>query len=213
MNFQILKNIPQKLKVKMSDDIKKKFDKTKSKQKEFNKFLANGQYGLIGYFSTIDEEGNECRVIMKSEDILKYSNKKNVPEEKVIKTFKFEKKETLNLGEYLKLCPTDYNIIYKCKCSNCDNEYLLFDSRLHGNDAVEDKAELNEYEYKLKKVDGNFEPKKIRITIRNDWDFDDVESNGNPDIATNDYADMISSIRIDAISEGKKVKVYNEELG
>ncbi|MCM1514401.1 MAG: hypothetical protein NC090_05370 [Anaeroplasma bactoclasticum] len=55
---------------------------------------------------------------------------------------------------------------------------------------------------------------KVEILIKNYWDFDDVESNGNEGLTEDDYSILFGYISIKAINEdNKKIKVYSEELG
>lgn len=55
---------------------------------------------------------------------------------------------------------------------------------------------------------------KVEISIKNYWDFEDIESNGNEVLTEEDYSVLYNYISIKAINEEyKKIKIYSEELG
>ena len=55
---------------------------------------------------------------------------------------------------------------------------------------------------------------KVEISIKNYWDFEDIESNGNEGLTEEDYSVSYNYISIKAINEeNKRIKVYSEELG
>ena len=136
-----------------------------------------------------------------------------------LKVWFFKKDEIPLCPSDVRLHVTDSNVIFKVKCASCAEEYLLFDNRIHGNDAAdflpEILDELEEYDFKQKQIkaaDGK--PTEIHVTIRNPWDFDDVSLNGNEGLTADDYSNMFGHIIIKAYIEGKKpVTIYSEELG
>ena len=68
----------------------------------------------------------------------------------------------------------------------------------------------------LKKVFNKNKDKsyKVEISIKNYWDFEDIESNGNEGLTEEDYSVLYNCISIKAINEENKIiKVYSEELG
>ena len=109
----------------------------------------------------------------------------------------------------------DDTMIYKAVCPACGAEHMLFDSRLHGNDAADFKPEqLDEYSFKPRKIAGSDAPVQIMIAVKNFWDFDDIEGNGNEGLTADDYSEMFGYIKIKATtSDAKIVTVYSAELG
>lgn len=90
-----------------------------------------------------------------------------------------------------RLQESDYTVIIKAVCANCGKEYLLFDNRTHGNDAADFEPEkLDEYAFKKKKIGNADEPVELLMAIKNFWDFDDIESNGNEGLTADDYSEM-----------------------
>ena len=105
---------------------------------------------------------------------------------------------------------------FALKCASCTEEYLLFDNRIHGNDAADfPPEELEEYSFRQKQIgaaDGN--PTGIHVIIKNYWNCDGVSLNGNEGFTADDYSNMFGKIIIKAYIEGKKlVTIFSEELG
>lgn len=102
------------------------------------------------------------------------------------------------------------------KCIKCGKEHILFDSRIHGCDSADfDFIEILDYEFTEKMFNKNKgKLYKVEISIKNYWDFEDIESNGNEGLTEEDYSVLYNYISIKAINEeNKKIKVYSEELG
>lgn len=208
--FQLLENIPLKAKISREDE--GKIRATRKWEKEvFDKFLSELK---IPYRYTSKEEG-EYREIKVYEwdgsiESVWEKNTDFVP----LKVFRIKKGEVpLSRSEINKLCPQDRNKVFKVICSVCEKEYLLFDNRIHGNDAADFKPKgLEDYEYKiLKQID----IAKINITLENYWDFENIESNGNEGLTADDYSEMFGCIKIEVVNSisAKKIKVYSEDLG
>jgi hypothetical protein len=117
----------------------------------------------------------------------------------------------LDSSELAQLAKRDDTVILKAKCSACGKEHLLFDSRIHGNDAADFKPEKLE-DYAFRQLKGL--PAQIQIHIKNFWDLEDIESNQNPELTADDYSEMFGYIKIISTDQsGKKKIIYSSELG
>lgn len=122
----------------------------------------------------------------------------------------------LRIKERNQMDPFDDTLIITCKCGKCGKQFILFDNRIHGNDAADfDNAKFIDYEFKEKiliKNPGKFY--QLSVSIKNYWNFDDVDTNRNPGLIVDDYSNMFSYIKIKATDESKKnYTVFSEELG
>ena len=93
---------------------------------------------------------------------------------------------------------------------------MLFDNRIHGCDSADfDLNEMLDYEFTEKVFNKNIgNSYKVEISIKNYWDFDDVDSNGNEGLTEDDYSILFNYKSIKAINdENKKIKVFSEDLG
>ena len=93
---------------------------------------------------------------------------------------------------------------------------MLFDNRIHGCDSADfDLNEMLDYEFTEKVFNKNIgNSYNVEISIKNYWDFDDVDSNGNEGLTEDDYSILFNYISIKAINdENKKIKVFSEDLG
>ncbi|MCM1260420.1 MAG: hypothetical protein NC182_05755 [Prevotella sp.] len=142
---------------------------------------------------------------------------KEIDKERIVRYFKLNYGEfPLDQKEINQINPIDYTTIIKVKCSKCGKEHLLFDNRIHGCDSADfDLNKRVNYEFIEKVFNKNIgKSYKVEILIKNYWDFDDVESNGNEGLTEDDYSILFGYISIKAINEdNKKIKVYSEELG
>lgn len=134
----------------------------------------------------------------------------------IVKSYKFKHGEVpLSFDEIRKLDPYDDTVIIKAVCVDCGNEYILFDSRIHGNDAADFIEDMTtKYAFKRKHIkNSEDDASEICITIKNYWDFDDIESNGNEGLTFSDYSNMFGYIKIQAKNNDTKQLIYSAELG
>jgi hypothetical protein len=190
--FFVLKNIPKK--VKVSKEIAEKIRLSK---KWWNEVLYK------------NENVKRFRGDFSSQISITYGKRNTL-----VHRFK-EGEVPLSEEAMYELQPTDINVVFKAVCANCKKEYLLFDNRIHGNDAADFKPlETEEYAFKRKKIGGGDAPAELLVAIENFWDFDDIEDNGNEGLTADDYSEMFNGIKIYAVNaDGKKIKVYFEDLG
>lgn len=107
----------------------------------------------------------------------------------------------------------DTTDVLKVVCSDCGKEYLLFDSRLHGNDAIESEPDDTQYKFK-QKLPHNVSAPRVSVIITNYWDFDDIASNGNEELTADDYSELFHYISVYAVlPDGKKSAILTRELG
>ena len=137
---------------------------------------------------------------------------------KILEYFRIPKGEVpLSMEEISEIEGADYTIIIKAVCTKCKKEHLIFDSRIHGNDAADFKSDkpLQEYKFRPFKINGATDvPAQIQVSIKNYWNLADIESNGNPGLTADDYSEMFNQIKIEAIvNEAKPKVIINEDLG
>lgn len=103
-------------------------------------------------------------------------------------------------------------VVIKIQCTQCGEEYILFDSRIHGYDGMtnEKDHETMEYEphFKLKCK----EAITLEVKIENDESFEEFQENTDLDFTEEQYSDAFSWIIMYRInSNGKKVKIFDWE--
>ena len=212
-NFLFLKNIPKKV---ILTDEQKRLIKASEKWwwDEYYPYIESPnraafyEYPELGYREIFiyNERGIEDRKFDKVID-----------KERIVRYFKLMYGEfPLDIKEINQINPIDYTTIIKVKCSKCGKEYMLFDNRIHGCDSADfDLNEMLDYEFTEKVFNKNIgNSYKVEISIKNYWDFDDVDSNGNEGLTEDDYSILFNYISIKAINdENKKIKVFSEDLG
>lgn len=104
-----------------------------------------------------------------------------------------------------------YEKVVKAKCSNCDKEIILFDSKQDGYDAVIDKLE-DKMKKSLKFKAVTKYPQKINLKINNFKTFDEFKKETEL-LDINDYYNGYASIIITLINPktNKKQIILNEE--
>lgn len=211
-NFILFKNIPKK--AILSNDKKRLIKKSeKWWHDEYDSYI---EWPICGAFYEYPELGYREVFVYNKRGIEDRKFDKELDKNRVVKYFKLKYGEfPLSIKEINEMNPKDYTIIIYAKCSKCGKKHLLFDSRIHGCDAVEFSLnEILDYEFKEKVFNKNVgKSYKIEISIKNYWGFDDIESNGNDGLTIDDYSILFNHIAIKAIDEEKKIKVYSEELG
>ena len=212
-NFLFLKNIPKKV---ILTDEQRRLIKASEKWwwDEYYPYIESPnraafyEYPELGYREIFiyNERGIEDRKFDKVID-----------KERIVRYFKLNYGEfPLDNKEINQLNPIDYTTIIKVKCSKCGKEYMLFDNRIHGCDSADfDLNEMLDYEFTEKIFNKNIgNSYKMEISIKNYWDFNDVDSNGNEGLTEDDYSILFNYISIKAINgENKKIKVFSEDLG
>ena len=119
----------------------------------------------------------------------------------------------------VELRESDHTNAVKIKCTKCGNEYIVFDNRLHGHDAItteEQKCftcEQMEFEQKtLKKSENNIFG--IEIEIIHDIPVEEfTEELNNGSMSIEDYSNAFGSITIYAVLRdlNKKMEIFSEE--
>lgn len=198
--FTVYKNVPKKASISKENA---------QKLKETKKWYREHAYGLPDLISV--EETVDTIVVTRRGSADGSTSKGRHKE-----VYRLKPGEVpLSFAEQIELSPTDYTVVLKAQCSACGSTHLLFDSRVHGNDAADFTPEvLEEYAFRQKKLGGSLEAAALSVTVKNDWDFDDIAGNGNPGLTENDYARMFGYIKVQAVTQaGKSVTVYAEDLG
>lgn len=136
--------------------------------------------------------------------------------ERIFKIFKVNYGEIpLSVSEINAIKKEDVNIIIKIKCSYCNREHILFDSRIHGCDAADFiNNELEDYDFKELKINGEYgKSYNVNITIKNYWDNEE-SNNFNEACMMIDYSNLFNYIKIQVTNETIKKKIiFSEELG
>ena len=105
---------------------------------------------------------------------------------------------------------------YKAACSECGKEFLLFDNRFHGYDAVLASEGLNlDLEYKPTYAQKKFKdgkPRKIKIEVENFDTLEDFRKDMEEEYDEATYSNSFSWIWVYTIDEnGKKIKLFECE--
>ena len=215
--FLLYKNI--KKKTKISKENRKKIKETeKWNDKVFSPLVTNyGDCRKSQSAAFIDHPKEKYReiIIYDSTDLsTKFDIIKDT--DKIVKIFKVNYGEVpLSVAEINAITKYDFNTIIKAKCSCCNKEHILYDSRIHGCDAANFIiSELEEYDFKEIKINGvTGKTYNVNVYIENFWDNDENIDFINDNINF-DFSNMINYIKIQAINElNKKKTVFSEELG
>ena len=102
--------------------------------------------------------------------------------------------------------------VIKAKCLNCEKEHVIFDSRIHGYDAMtgEKDRKTMEYEphFKLKCK----EAVSLEVKIENDESLEEFKDNTALNFTEEQYSDAFGWIAVYRInSNGKKAKIFDSE--
>lgn len=210
--FIIYKNILTK--PILEKDVKNKIRKSWEWYDKVLDPLITNLYSAAYY--NFPEEGYREIIVYDSRNMYtKFDKEKD--KSRIIKCFKINDGEVpLDIKEINRLQPYDDTIIIKITCQDCNKEYILFDNRIHGNDVADfNNDELKEYDFREKVINKKKgHSYKIRVFIKNYWDFENLEINGNEGLSFDDYSDMFGYIKIQAIDDNeKKYIIYSEELG
>ena len=104
----------------------------------------------------------------------------------------------------------ELNII-KAKCTHCGKEYVLFDSRYHGYDAVTNEESV------VSTYIPHFKQKRnsalgVVIKVENDGSFEEFIDNTGEECDEEFYSNAFGSMSIYTVnSEGKKKKIFDAE--
>lgn len=212
-DFILLKNIAKK--AVLTKEQRKILNESKRWYwKEWYPLLAYPNSAAYYYYP---ELGYREMIIYNCKGIEKRKFDKELDKDRILHYYKINFGDIpLSLEEQNKLNPIDYTTIIKVKCVKCGREHILFDNRFHGCDSADfDKKELIDYDFAEKVFNKNKgKSYKAEIAIKNFWDFEDIESNGNEGLTEDDYSELFGYISIRAIDENnKKIKVHSEELG
>lgn len=102
--------------------------------------------------------------------------------------------------------------VIRIRCADCGQEYLLFDSRLHGYDGMTGEHSPQEmcYEphFKLKCKDAV----ALQLKIENDESYEEFKENTDLGFTEAQYSDAFGWIVIYKVDEkGKKTKIFELE--
>jgi len=107
--------------------------------------------------------------------------------------------------------------IIKAKCKKCGDEYIVFDNRIHGWDAVmtEETKDISydTIEFEQRKFKGSKENvAKIRVKVINQETFEEFQKE-NPNNTIAEYSNAFHDISIDGIIKdtGKVTMIHCEE--
>ena len=118
--------------------------------------------------------------------------------------------------------PKDYTVV-KIKCPDCGKEYVIFDSRVNGYDAVADSYDAKEH-----KIDANVPPEgvqiprfrnlcrcadrfQVKMKIVNDVPLEDFKEDFGEEAPEEDYANAFTRIMIYSVINGKSKVSIDEE--
>lgn len=104
----------------------------------------------------------------------------------------------------------DVNVI-KVQCAHCGKEYVLFDSRHHGYDAVTvDNSDISAYVPFFKQK--NRSPVRVVIKVINDSSLEEFIENTGEDCNEDFYSNAFGAISIYTVNcDGKKRKIFDAE--
>lgn len=111
-------------------------------------------------------------------------------------------------------CPVFWAVtVIKGKCASCGKEYVLFDSRFHGRDAIyynNISREEREYSPTMKQIQNRSKTEvKLQIKLQNALSYSEFLQYFDSDSSEENYADSFSHISIYSIGEnGKKRAVF-----
>lgn len=105
----------------------------------------------------------------------------------------------------------DRTRILKIKCSECGKQFILFDSRYHGYDAISEKERLQiksdkEYIFSWGRTSG-----EVKVKINNDLTLTEFLEEFKTSCVSKDYPNAFTNIIVYHIINGKKKKVFEEE--
>ena len=100
--------------------------------------------------------------------------------------------------------------VVRCRCSSCGRSSVLFDSRLHGYDAVTAEAPAEGQDAVLYFRQRTRNPVRLQVEIENDPDLETFRANTDLDFDEDQYAEAFSWITIRSVSPLGKKKVLFE---
>lgn len=100
--------------------------------------------------------------------------------------------------------------VVRCRCSSCGRSSVLFDSRLHGYDAVTAEDPLEAQDDVLFFRQRTRKPVRLQIEIENDPDLESFRTNTDLDFDEEQYAEAFSWITIRIVFPLGKKKVLFE---
>ena len=100
--------------------------------------------------------------------------------------------------------------VVRCRCSSCGRSSVLFDSRLHGYDAVTAKEPAEAQDDVLYFRQRTRNPVRLHVEIENDPDLETFRANTDLDFDEDQYAEAFSWITIRSVSPLGKKKVLFE---
>lgn len=107
----------------------------------------------------------------------------------------------------------EYHSIIKAQCHNCNKEYIIFDSSIHGYDALAESKTLtpnNNVVFELlcdSLQDGSAD--KTKIKIENNLDYNDLLKEYE-NLSPEQFANAFSCINIYALRDGKYKCVFTQ---
>jgi len=106
-----------------------------------------------------------------------------------------------------------YLIIIKAKCSSCGKEFIIFDNRKNGYDAISDNTmidDLNKNQKSIKYKSLNKQPTPIKIKISNDMNYSNFVEEF-PDAAMEKYLNAFSNISVYVLKNNKFTLLFSQE--
>lgn len=126
---------------------------------------------------------------------------------RIIKKYKIKYGEVpLSIHEVNSIYKKDDTVIFKIKCNNCGDEYIIFDSRIHGQDSLDFcPNKLIEYKYKLiTRISRRTIGDNVKVTIGYDVNEDLLKEESIS--SSQDVSNMFSYIKIQSIDDKKNKK-------
>lgn len=120
--------------------------------------------------------------------------------------------------------PNDFCIV-KVKCSHCEREFIVFDSRKHGYDALADVFDTQNLSRHSEVDNPNYESKStlifrnlcqekqcaIKITVQNNLSRDEFFETFGNDVLETSYSEAFSHIAMYSIVDGQSKKIFDME--
>lgn len=118
----------------------------------------------------------------------------------------------LHVGKfYVKNMPKKEFKIIIAKCSQCKTEYVIFDNRKHGYDAL---VNFNKENNKIDISSSNkkfVDNGKLKLKIINNLNFDQLKEDLNNQLSLNEFSEAFSSLSIYVKTKNKYKCIYDEE--
>lgn len=118
----------------------------------------------------------------------------------------------IRIGKFYKedLPKLDCHNIIKVRCTNCGEEFIVFDNYLYGYDSLDKRNKKIEI---LQEKDflWNKKPFEMQIKILNDLTMEEFKETIEKNIETDEYSNLFSYIGVYKVINGRKTIYFEEE--